>query len=241
MKITEYTIAAPVSLTIAVAADLHCRPWQQVLTLCEAVRPDLIVSPGDMMNHLTEYSVTESFNEPGLSFLTHAREIAPVFYSIGNHEGGISPENASVLAARGITVLDDAFQETHGLLIGGLTTGLRYGSKRTNHTPPPNLGFLTCFAQAEGFHLLLCHHPEYYPMYIRQTNIELTLSGHAHGGQWHLFGHDIYAPGQGIFPKYASGCHDERLIVSRGLSNTVSPIPRICNETELVVLRLQKQ
>lgn len=241
MKITEYTIASPVSLTIAVCADLHCRPWQNALALCAAVQPDLIVSPGDMMHHLTKYAVTDTFNEPGLRFLTQAREIAPVYYSIGNHEGGISPENTRILTEHGITVLDDDFVYAHGLCIGGLTTGLTYGAKRTNHTPPPEVSFLERYAAETGFHLLLCHHPEYYPAYIRATGVELTISGHAHGGQWNLFGHDIYAPGQGLFPRYASGCHENRLIVSRGMANTVSPIPRLGNPTELVVLRLTKR
>ena len=218
LKITEYTIASPVSLTIAVCADLHCRPWQNALALCAAVQPDLIVSPGDMMHHLTKYAVTDTFNEPGLRFLTQAREIAPVYYSIGNHEGGLSPENARILTEHGITVLDDDFVYAHGLCIGGLTTGLTYGAKRTNHTPPPEVSFLERYAAETGFHLLLCHHPE-----------------------WHLFGHDIYAPGQGLFPRYASGCHENRLIVSRGMANTVSPIPRLGNPTELVVLRLTKR
>lgn len=242
MKITEYSIPAtvPRTLTIVVCADLHCRPFADALSLCADLRPDCIVSPGDMMNHLTEYAVTESFNEPGLTFLTRAREIAPVYYSIGNHEGGISAENVQLLTTRGITVLDNDFVYAHDLCIGGLTTGLTYGAKRTNHTPPPNLAFLDRYAKTEGFHLLLCHHPEYYPAYIRATGIELTISGHAHGGQWRLFGHDIYAPGQGLFPKYASGCHENRLIVSRGMANTVSPIPRLGNPTELVVLRLTK-
>ena len=238
MKITEYTIPAPLSITIAVCADLHCRPFEKALSLCVDLQPDLILSPGDMMNHLTAYAATESFNAPGLTFLSRAREIAPVYYSIGNHEGGISPENKCLLTERGITVLDNDFVYAHGLCIGGLTTGLTYGAKRTNHTPPPDLAFLDRYAAADGFHLLLCHHPEYYPAFIRQTRVELTVSGHAHGGQWHLFGHDIYAPGQGLFPQYASGCHKNRLIVSRGMANTVSPIPRLGNEPEIVALRL---
>ena len=87
--------------------------------------------------------------------------------------------------------------------------------------------------------LLLCHHPEYYPDYIRGTDIELTVSGHAHGGQWSIFGRGVFAPGQGLFPKYTAGVYDGgRLVVSRGVTNTVR-IPRFFNPTEIVVINAE--
>ena len=102
----------------------------------------------------------------------------------------------------------------------------------------PNTNFLARFAVARGFKLLLCHHPEYYERYIKPLSIDLTLSGHAHGGQWRFFGHGVYSPGQGIFPKYTCGAYDgSRLIVGRGLGNTVV-VPRIFNPPELVVLHI---
>ena len=88
-------------------------------------------------------------------------------------------------------------------------------------------------------HLLLCHHPEYYPEYIRDTVIELTVAGHAHGGQWNFFGRGVFAPGQGLFPKYTAGVYDGgRLIVSRGATNTVK-VPRFFNPTETVIINIK--
>ena len=102
----------------------------------------------------------------------------------------------------------------------------------------PELGWLADYTAQEGFHLLLCHHPEYWPRYLRALPIELTLSGHAHGGQIRLFGQGLYAPGQGLLPKYTSGVYENRLVVSRGLSNNVM-VPRLFNPTELVYLDLE--
>jgi predicted MPP superfamily phosphohydrolase len=87
---------------------------------------------------------------------------------------------------------------------------------------------------------LLSHHPEYYPKYIKELTIDLTLSGHAHGGQWCFFGRGVYAPGQGILPKYTHGMHDGKFIVSRGLS-ILNPIPRINNKPEIIVIQLEPQ
>ena len=73
---------------------------------------------------------------------------------------------------------------------------------------------------------------------IKPLPIDLTLSGHAHGGQWRFFGRGVFSPGQGLFPKYTSGMYDGgRFIVGRGLGNPII-IPRIFNSPEVLVIRL---
>ena len=108
---------------------------------------------------------------------------------------------------------------------------------------PADREWLEDFARQEGYKILLCHHPEYWalrePM-IRDKTIDLVLSGHAHGGQWQILGHGIFAPGQGLLPKYTHGVHYGpygRLIISRGLSNPYSFAPRWGNPPEIVFLR----
>ena len=95
------------------------------------------------------------------------------------------------------------------------------------------------FASLNAPKILLSHHPEYWPAYIRETDIDLTVSGHAHGGQWQIpfTNQGIYAPGQHLFPKYTSGIYENRLAVSRGMANTVC-IPRFFNPCEMLLLEL---
>ena len=71
-------------------------------------------------------------------------------------------------------------------------------------------------------------------------DIDLTLAGHAHGGQIQIAGHGLYAPGQGLFPKLTHGLYDGgKLLVSRGMTNGAKPrIPRIGNPCELIILNL---
>ena len=102
----------------------------------------------------------------------------------------------------------------------------------------PETDWLGDYCVQAGWRLLLCHHPEYWPRFLRELPIPLTLSGHAHGGQIRIFGRGLYAPGQGFLPKYTSGLYEGRLLVSRGLSNNVV-IPRLFNPTELVYLDLE--
>ena len=64
------------------------------------------------------------------------------------------------------------------------------------------------------------------------------FSGHAHGGQFILpFIGGLFAPGQGILPKYYRGVYGEKskLIVSRGLGNSGFPL-RLFNRPDLVVV-----
>ena len=76
---------------------------------------------------------------------------------------------------------------------------------------------------------------------LRDRNIDLVLSGHAHGGQIRLLGRGLYAPGQGILPAYTGGLHSGphgKLLISRGLSNTALPVPRLFNPPEIVAADL---
>lgn len=103
----------------------------------------------------------------------------------------------------------------------------------------PELAWLREYTAFEGYKILLNHHPEYY--YLIPKDINLILSAHCHGGQIRLYDpihrnwHGVWAPGQGLFPKYSEGVHEDRFVISRGLSNTAK-VPRILNPTEIVYI-----
>lgn len=237
MQITEYKIKAPVNRNIRAAfiADTHDKPYRKIVDKIRSAEVDVILCTGDIIyghDDKVKYSYIMLFE------LT---AIAPVFMSLGNHEGGAVKSVRKICGDIGIRLLEDDYFEFEGIKIGGLTSGLIVNDAPvTEHhlemTPPPNLEWLNSFASLKGYKLLLNHHPEYYPEYIRDLDIDLTLSGHAHGGQCRFFGRGLFAPGQGFFPKYTSGMHDGRLIVSRGLANNAPPIPRLFNRKELIFI-----
>ena len=92
----------------------------------------------------------------------------------------------------------------------------------------------------DDYCVLLSHRPETFGAYVNK-NIDLVLSGHAHGGQFRLpFIGGIIAPNQGFFPKYDAGTYTENnttMIVSRGLGNSVIPV-RFNNRPEIVSVEL---
>ena len=208
-------------------ADLHSSSeYENILRLVKGTNPDLIIIPGDLVH--CSYST-----KIGMKFLSGAAHIAPVFYSFGNHERFLNDGDFDI---PGVTVLNSKTSEFCGVIFSGLRSGF-LGQYETSFTvtPEPDIDFLDNFEKISTSKVLICHHPEYYDPYISKRNIDLTVSGHAHGGQWSIFGRGVFAPGQGLFPKYTHGFHYDRFIISRGASNTV-PIPRFFNPTEIVLI-----
>ena len=225
-------------LRIGLVADLHSCPHEHLIERLRAEAPEVILLAGDIMEDTDLADAWAS----GYAFLRACAEIAPTYYTFGNHEtvgserkelqGGfeLSKEIRARIDKTGVVLLHNESVLWNGIRICGLTSGL------TQTQNFPNSAVLSEFAAAEEFRILLCHHPEYYEPYIRKTNIELTLSGHAHGGQWRFFGRGVYAPGQGVFPKYTAGVIDNRLVISRGAGDHTC-VPRIDNPRELVIIR----
>ena len=257
MQITTYLIPPAkkgVSFRAAVAADLHGADGRRALKLLKKMNPDMILIPGDLSDRFCKPPEMMSMSEwhgyrNAMRFLREAAEIAPVYYALGNHEmGGVHsgnplynknfppyrPLDASIreeVESFGVTILDDSYVRVGDLVIGGLTSGLTYPDMI------PNLKFLDEFASLGGYKLLLCHHPEYNQRHLKERAVDLTIAGHAHGGQWRFFGIPVFSPGQGILPRYTNGLYHGRLLVSRGLANRAK-IPRIFNPTQLIILTL---
>ena len=241
MVITNYSIAenGPRSRTIAVIADLHDRGQEVIRKSLNSRKPSIIAIPGDL--------ISSELTDTALSFLSACAAIAPTFYSLGNHEYHLKPEDIAKIRKTGAVLLDDTAVQVGDITVGGLTTGYRFQREQLTKermaglyiaNPEPNLNWLMAFSELSGFKVLLCHHVEYYPKYIKQTAIDLTLAGHAHGGQIRLGNQGLFAPNQGFFPKWTSGVHDGRLVISRGLANTAAWIPRLGNPPELVYVTI---
>ena len=238
MKCTEYTVYAeiPKELKIALCSDLHDNPCEEAIAMLKKNKPDLIAMPGDIF---------ERPNAPvqhALAFMRACAQIAPSVYSLGNHDKAYDdmPEITEKIRKTGVVLLDDDDLFWNGIWIGGLTTGFRGQAHEGmfDKTPAPNMAWLDdVFCQRAGYKILLCHHPEYYPEYLRERKVQLVLSGHAHGGQWRFFGRGVLAPGQGLLPKYTSGVHEGRLVISRGMGDHTR-IPRLFNPNEIVTIRL---
>ena len=243
---TEYTIASPAlpeafrGLRIVQLSDLHNAEFgnhnRRLLEAVSAAEPDLIFLTGDLLDsRRTDRAVA-------LEFVREVIKIAPVYYSLGNHEGRI-PEVyepfEEELRKLGVQVLRNevAVLEREGqqLYIAGIDDPEFFPSREA---------FLDCLnllCDDEGYTLLLSHRPELFRDYC-DAGAELVFSGHAHGGQFRLpWVGGLYAPHQGALPEYDAGLFSQdstNLIVSRGLGNSIFPF-RLFNRPEIVVAVLE--
>lgn len=223
MNVTEYQITSG-KLTrpykIVLLCDLHDKPYRKLMKQVWDIDPDLILICGDVVDrHKKKY-------RRALSFLKACRNTAPTYFAPGNHEVRFPMLSMPFIQSLGITVLDNQFLKVNDLVLGGQIPYMTYDWQED-------------FFKEEGFKILMDHHPEHYAKRgYEHLPVDLVLSGHAHGGQWVLFGHAILSPGQGFFPKYTHGKYG-KMIVSSGLANSVKPIPRINNPTEIVLLHLE--
>ena len=169
-KLTEYTFRTEkirTPLRFAVAPDIHSSPFEDVME--EFARCDAVLLPGDLVDRHRRN------NENAERFLRTVPEIVPVFYSVGNHERKFRTREDYFRLVRDskVTLLDNESIRFKDICIGGLSSAEK----------EPDISFLDRFEREEGYRLLLCHHPEDWRDYIQGRDIDLTLCGHAHGGQ----------------------------------------------------------
>ena len=274
MKETLYKILADVDLTIALISDLHNRRGTDVLKSLQQQNPDIIAIAGDMVmglrSDLEKLSGDElliEHQENIIPFIKSCVEIAPTFISLGNHEWFMLDEDISEITSIGGHVLDNRWEEQiisgQKFLVGGLTSvfldnyrafrkkaDVRYPVPPKGEKPKiknPESRWLDEFEKHEEYKILLSHHTEYWSLrepVLCERDINLVLSGHAHGGQIRIWGKGIYAPGQGLLPRFTKGMWMGKygnLVVSTGLSNTSSVVPRLFNPTEIVYVKLRSR
>lgn len=215
-------------------SDLHGKAFgkgnKRLLKKVAAERPDFIAVTGDIIHKYRPRDIAVA-----LAAVEELNKIAPVYYVSGNHEMRSTRyrDFKARLKEAGAVVLDGESVEAFGIVIAGVNCAAIKGG-----------GFFGLCDGKEGFKLLLSHLPQYIGRYAL-AGYDLTLTGHAHGGQWRIpFTRvGIYSPGQGLFPKYASGIHscgNMRQVISRGLGNSQCPL-RLFNRPEIVVAEIEKE
>ena len=231
---------------IAHVSDLHNDEMgennEKLLALLREAKPDMIAMTGDLIDsRRTNVDIV-------LQFAKKAVQIAPCYYVTGNHEARVSEYDKlkNGLTELGVTVLEDTRVdvEQNGEIL--TLIGINDPSFKTDNlfgddasVAETQLQELT--KESDGFIVLLSHRPELLEVYVR-SNIDLALSGHAHGGQFRLpFIGGLIAPNQGLLPKYDAGLYtdgDTNMIVSRGIGNSIFPF-RFNNRPEVVLIELQ--
>jgi predicted MPP superfamily phosphohydrolase len=233
-------------IKIALISDLHSTIYGKdqsiLINKVRDVKPELILLSGDIFDDVVPMTGTELF-------LAGIYGIAPIFYVTGNHEYWTHNmrEIREKLASYGVIILSDAYTiieiNNNEIFIAGIEDP----DKKLYETPEynQNESMEKAFRELDEIHLykiLIAHRPDRNEEY-KKYSFDLVLSGHAHGGQVRIpyIMNGLYAPHQGLFPKYAGGVYTHGKlthIISRGLS--VDPkLPRIFNPPELVIVIIE--
>lgn len=227
-------------------SDLHSSSYgkdqAELINKIDSLAPDAILMTGDIFdNRIT--------NENSEALLSVIGKKYVCYYVSGNHEVAMG-ELKSVkeqIASYGVTVLEGETSviELNGQLISvsGIDDPLAFPDSR-GRLWEDQLSDCDSDVTEDVFSVLLTHRPELAGLYA-ETDFDLVLSGHAHGGQIIIpkLINGVYAPHQGFLPKYAGGTYTlkegQTMVVSRGLSKYVRP--RVFNRPELVLIRLEPE
>ncbi len=231
---------------IVQVSDLHNTEFAEsqstLLSFIKNAVPDLIAVTGDLIDsRFTDMEIA-------MEFIHGVTDIAPVYYVTGNHEARTDEYSklAEQLEQAGVVILnDESIEIEHGseaIRLMGVNDPdfTAQGDADAEDAYVMDAKLKAMLTGESTYTVLLSHRPELFDVYA-DNNIDLVLSGHAHGGQFRLpFVGGLVAPDQGFFPQYSEGVYEKsrtKMVVSRGLGNSIFPI-RINNPPELVVITL---
>jgi len=223
-------------------SDLHlpncASDSKNILLSVEQQNPDIIVITGDIIDK------TADIEKCGLAeFCKELTTICSVYAVNGNHEeqNSNAREFSRILKENGVNFLDNEYaiidRGGQQLSIIGLSNGV--SSLPLTENDIENI--------KDTYKIILEHRPDLFDIYSSKDfgiKPDLVLSGHAHGGQFifPLIG-AVYAPDQGLFPKYTSGIYKSEngatMIVSRGIGDAIVKF-RFNNRRHMPVIKLQR-
>lgn len=216
------------TVRIAQLSDLHMAVFgeknQLLVDLVASKAPDLIVTSGDMLD-----ARAESIDDL-IDLYKRLVKIAPVVYSLGNHEMS--------RGANDVYALFTALSKIGVQCVNNSAVTIPVNGMRLRVGGLYNAELYPALEKGGPIDILLLHFPEKFPL-LAEYGVPLTFSGHTHGGQFRIpfFNIATYAPGQGLFPRYTKGLYtsgESHMIVSRGLGNSSFPI-RVFNPPEVVI------
>lgn len=257
--ITNLQVKHKVSNKIRIAqiSDLHSKEFgknnNRLYKVIMRQKPDIIVATGDLID-------SNMKNIDGIiEFCSRLNNEVPLYYILGNNEMRCDKLNEIIqkLKKSNVNLLENEISTISikgniinilGLEEKRIDEGEIFYSKTNSRYGVENVDILfKTLEKMNGLKFVLSHYPENYE-YIGENSyskykFDIMFSGHAHGGQFILPGlGGIFAPGQGMFPKYYRGMYGRRnkLIVSRGLGNSGFPL-RLFNRPEVVIVDIENK
>ncbi|WP_104697630.1 MULTISPECIES: metallophosphoesterase [unclassified Helicobacter] len=242
-KLQKVTLDIPLlskELKIVQISDLHINTFvkiqsiQKVIDIANATNPDIIVLTGDIVDARSDF-VGEKIN-----LLKGLRSKFGTYYVLGNHE--YFHDTKEIL---------EKLKENNIIILNNTSSTISYENKALINI----IGITDFFGNNAGFlqpdiqqailkatpnipSVLLSHQPKVIE-YLKNTKINLVLSGHTHGGQ--IFPFNLLVPLQ---QPYVKGLYEfkpqEYIYISQG-SGFWGPPMRIGTNSEITLIKLVPQ
>ena len=246
IDITKYNIKSKKidkNIKIAFLSDLHNRDISyKIKNILDNEKPDIVLFGGDMVNE--KISKIDSFIK--LNKLLKYKK----YYVYGNHECKMDiddfKEYENIINHLDLTKLNNKKInlskkiELYGF-VSEIEKYLRFKKLALDKKYiEDNIGKFN----KNKFNILVAHNPLEFDSYV-DTDVDLVLSGHVHGGEIKLplIG-ALFSPDYSLFPKYSEGLYakkNTKMIVSRGLGYSERLPIRILNKAEVVIINLMKE
>ncbi len=260
-KVTRYKLNVPKfraldsAKKVILLADLHNKVYgtknEELLDAVRREKPDMILVPGDML-----VGKDKVYYKEAMEFMAQLPSIAPVYYSLGNHEqrmkedpqkygDSIFREYRDKLKESGVIFLENEMAECMMDRLPVRVLGIElpmstYEKFKRHDVSARDIEDCIGRSEADKYQILLAHNPAFFPAY-KNWGADLTVSGHLHGGIIRIPGlGGIITPQFVLFPKYSGELTvegEQAIAVSRGLGTHTVNL-RFCNYAEVVVIEL---
>ncbi len=190
--------------------------WEDILTRANNFKPDIILITGDIADDL-------NLLPSALKMIQDSNPPSGAFVSLGNHEyyRGID-EVIKIIDKSGIPLLRSNGTQINignsSLYISGADDP-RYLHQDHTDFFQKTIDKSLENASTDSFKVLMSHRPEGFD-YASQTGINLTLSGHTHGGQIGFAGKSFFESffnGKYLWGKYENGTSE--MYISSGIGH----------------------
>ena len=243
IKITEIEINSeevPASFSgtkLVFISDIHLGPYLSsrrlsgIVNRINDIKPEMIILGGDYVHYQSKYI------EPVFMELGKLRADLGVYAVLGNHDHYADASfTRKIMSKYGINSIDNQSfrvkKGTDSIKIGGV------GDLQEDIQVPENT--LKGLKKSD-FAILVSHQPDYIEN-LKGDLIDLTLSGHTHGGQITFFGWRAPILPSNFRQKYLYGLVTSgkmKSYVSSGIGTVLVPFRFFCRP-EIVIIKLKR-